>query len=234
MNHELIDGSVYFPKQSILCMSDLHLGYEAELRAKGVQIPSTEYSILKRRIGKILSSCNPKIIVLNGDVKHSFGRISDDEWRQVREVLELFSDSEIIIVKGNHDVMLEPVTRKMTLSILSSYVNDGILFLHGDEEPKDDFSEIHTIVIGHVHPAITISRGPRSELVKCYLRGQYKGRDLVVLPSMFSLTEGVDVLDEPLNTPLVDDVDSFLVDILVDGLTMNFGTVRDVRNLNES
>jgi len=228
-----IDGAVFFPKSKTLVLADLHLGYEAEMRAKGVHVPSQEFLVLYRRIVKILAHTKPKTVVVNGDFKHSFGHISDSEWRSARQLLELLTkDRNVVLIVGNHDPVLFPIAEKFGVALQREYLVDDMLILHGDKLPQTT-KEFSCIVIGHEHPAISVSDGVRSELVKCYLVGTWKNKDLIVLPSMFSLTEGTDVLSEQFLSPFLSNVNDFFVYALSEGEVLPFGTVKDVKQLRK-
>lgn len=232
MPYELIGGAIYFPDRKVLAMADLHLGYEAELRRKGVMIPANEFRMLHKRISRILSKTKPKMVVVCGDFKHSFGTITDAEWRQAVKIMELLTrDSEVILITGNHDIMLGPIARVKGFRTENSWKEADILFMHGDKLPLGEEKGAKTIVIGHQHPAIGISKGARKEVVKCYLVGSWKRRKLIVLPSMFSLSEGSDVLREKIITPFIRQVANLKVFALSGGDILYFGKVSDVRTL---
>ncbi len=229
MQHVFIDGSVWFPEERILAFADLHLGYEADLRSKGVFVPGNEFASLRQRLIRTVTCTEPRTIVIDGDFKHAFGRISDAEWRHAGQLLDiLLQHAKVVLVAGNHDPLLGPLAEKNGLQVVPLFVSDGIAFFHGDALPKS-VPDVETVVIGHEHPAVTVRDGPRAERVKCYLVGTWKGKELIVLPSMFSLTEGTDVLTMPLNSPFLDDISKFSVHVLSDGETLYMGTVKDLR-----
>lgn len=230
---QFIDGAAYFPENGVLAVADLHIGYEAELRAKGAYLPTQEVAMLRKRLSRILARTKPRVVVVNGDFKHSFGRVSDGEWRGAKQVLKLLGDGrEVVLVIGNHDPVLFPIAKKYGVQTAKEYRVGDTLFVHGDNLPETTES-YERVVIGHEHPAITISDGVREELVKCYLVGSWEDKELVVLPSMFSLTEGTDVLSERLMSPFLLDVSSFTVHALVNGEALAFGTVEDVRGIRD-
>ncbi len=230
---QFIDGAVFFPETRVLAIADLHLGYEAELRSKGVYLPSQEAEVLLKRLARILSHTKPRTVVVNGDFKHAFGRVSDAEWRHAKRVLEVLSKNrEVVLVVGNHDPVLFPIAEKFGATLTEEFLVGKTLFVHGDKLPVST-AAYERIVIGHEHPAISISDGVRSELVKCYLVGSWQGKELLVLPSMFSLTEGTDVLSGKFLSPFLSDVSTFSVHALVDGKALAFGTVRDVERLGK-
>lgn len=231
--YELIDGAIYFPSLKLLALSDLHVGYEADLRRKGMRFPAKEFPVLERRVKKILAKTMPEKIVINGDFKHEFGRINNDEWRQAKKLMDLMlSYGEVVLIAGNHDVMLGPLAGSKGLKIEKYHIEQDILFMHGDKLPEADvLKEAKTIIIGHQHPAIGITYGARTEVVKCYLKGSYKRKKLIVLPSMFSLTEGADLLKEKIISPFLNKIDNFDVIALIEGEILPFGKVKDIRKL---
>jgi metallophosphoesterase superfamily enzyme len=86
------------------------------------------------------------------------------------------------------------------------------------------------IIIGHEHPAISFSER-REEKFKCFLKGTWKGKTLIVQPSLTQIHAGSDVLREQYLSPfLKDGVENFEVWVLAD-TTRYFGKVKDIREL---
>lgn len=146
---------------------------------------------------------NSKIIdevVLLGDLKHEFGRIMKSEWQEVISFIGYLSSrcGKIVIVKGNHDVFTESITRKKGIEIKDYYIINDIAFVHGDRELEDSEiydSNIKYWIMGHGHPAVRISDGMKEEKYKCFLTGKYKGKEIIIVPSFFSVNEGTDARD---------------------------------------
>jgi hypothetical protein len=67
--------------REILVISDIHVGYEEALNKQGILIPRLQFRDIAQRLEKIISKRKFKIIVVNGDLKHEFGKISAQEWR---------------------------------------------------------------------------------------------------------------------------------------------------------
>src|SRR3989344_3561656 len=112
---QMVDVGLYIPQQSCLILADPHLGYDEALNSKGVLVPRTHFKQTTARLEKILAQLpHLKKIIINGDLKHEFGTILPTEWRNTRrfvEFLKKYAD-EIVIIKGNHDVILGPLVRK--------------------------------------------------------------------------------------------------------------------------
>ena len=107
----------------ILVVGDFHIGYEEYLNKQGIFIPRFQIKDVKRRLKLILDKIKPKIIVINGDLKHEFGNISKQEWNDISELLNLMSEyGKIILIQGNHDPILEPIANKKNLDLKKYFV----------------------------------------------------------------------------------------------------------------
>ena len=82
------DYGLWFEKERAFVIADLHLGYEAEARAEGAGVPSTQYKIIEKRIEAILKRYEPTRLVIAGDLKHSLGRNRRQEWNEVNGLLD--------------------------------------------------------------------------------------------------------------------------------------------------
>src|SRR3989344_7606614 len=96
-----------------LFVSDLHIGLEESINKQGILIPRFQFSELKERIRKLLTK-EIKVIVITGDLKHEFGTISEQEWRHTIQIIDLMLENsrKVVLVKGNHDTILEPIAKK--------------------------------------------------------------------------------------------------------------------------
>ena len=67
-------------------------------------------------------------IIINGDIKHEFGTISEQEWRHTLRLLDFLSRycDEVILIKGNHDMILGPIAKKRNVKVLEYYVAEPI------------------------------------------------------------------------------------------------------------
>jgi len=209
-NIEIHDLALFLKEHNTLIIADLHIGYEEALNKQGVLIPRFQFKDMIKRLEKIFSHFDNKFdtIIINGDLKHEFGRISDQEWRDTLKMLDFLGThaKKLVLIKGNHDTILGPIAKKRNLDIIDEYQLGEILVAHGDVIKEDWFTKkrnIQTIIIGHEHPAISLQDGPRKEKYKCYLRGLFRKKKLIVQPSLFLVTEGTDVLKEKTLSPFL-------------------------------
>lgn len=227
-NFKIVDLALCY--KDILIIGDLQLGFESVLHKQGVLVPPFQLKDILKRLDKIFSQVNVKKIVINGDVKHEFGTISDQEWSEILQLFDylLKKVDEIVLVKGNHDLVLDPIARKRNIKVVESYSVDDVMILHGH---KVISSLSKTLVVGHEHPAISFPQRP-GEKYKCFLAGKWKGSKLIVLPSFNPLVEGSDVMKEKFLSPfLKDGIENFDVYVVEEDDVLHFGKIKDVKKL---
>ncbi len=225
------DLSLFLKKERISIISDIHIGYEEELNEKGILIPRFQQKDLLNKIEEILKKIKPLKIIINGDLKHEFGTISETEWRNTFQFLDLIKKycEEIILIKGNHDTILEPIAIKRKLSIKDYYKINDYYIIHGNKIPNSkEFKESKVIIIGNEHPAISLKHELRSETYKCFLKGKFRNKILIVLPSFNPITEGTNILKEELLSPFLhQDLRNFNVYIIGDKV-YDFGKIKNI------
>lgn len=199
VKYEFIDKALWFPEQKILVISDLHIGFEDWLNASGIFLPRFQFKQIFEDLKKIFSTAGKvQEVIINGDLKHEFGLISDQEWYETQEILDFLKEKskKVVLVKGNHDSILEPIARRKEIEIRDFYVKNDVCFMHGGRLFSEALEKkIKILVLGHRHPAIVLSDRYKQERYKCFLAGKWKGKNVVVLPSFFPLVEGSDVLN---------------------------------------
>src|SRR3989338_3581600 len=249
---EIVDLALYF--DYTLVIADVHIGYEEALNKQGVLVPRLQFEEIVKRMESILNKLKGRKIhriIVNGDLKHEFGTISEQEWRNTLKFLDLLARhcDEVILVKGNHDTILGPIARKRNVKVVDYYLidyntneynderpltkknkNNKTIIIHGDRIPeKKVLQQAGTVLIGSEHPAISIKEGPRTETYKCFLKGRYKGRILIVQPSFNTIIEGTNMLrDEILSPFLRQNLANFEV-YAVEDKVYDFGKLKDLR-----
>jgi len=212
--------------KNILIIGDLQLGYEEYLAKHGYYIPRFQYQDIKEHLQKLLKETQATTLIINGDIKHEFGTITEQEWRDVLRIIDSVDKSiKIIFIKGNHDLALGPIARKRGIDMVDYYNIDDITITHGDKILLDTRK---TIIIGHEHPAISFP-GRNDEKYKCFLKGTWKNHELLVLPAFSPINQGTNILNnQPLSPYLKQDIDNFEVYIIEDK-TYYFGTIKKIK-----
>jgi len=135
-----------------------------------------------------------------------------------------------VLIKGNHDKILGPIAKKRNVKDVDYFVISEVLVVHGDKiNEKIVTNKIKKIIIGHEHPAISVGDGTRVEKYKCFLKGKFKGKELIVQPSFNLVTEGSDILKEKVLSPfLKQDLSNFEVFVVSDKV-YEFGKIKDIK-----
>ncbi len=198
---KIIDLGLYLAKHKTLVIADSHIGYEESLQKKGVLVPMLQFKDILKRLEKIFSSVDVEQIVFNGDINNEFVTNTRQEWIETIDLLDfLEKKAKVVLIKGNHDTILRPIAMKKNLEV-KDYAVIGDFFITHGHKIFDIPKEIKTIITAHEHPAITLKEGGRYERYKCFLKGNYKGKHLIVIPSLLQVTQGTDVLKEKVLSP---------------------------------
>lgn len=235
---ELIDLCLYFRKEKLLVLGDVHFGYEENLNKRGVMIPRHQFVEVMKKIENIIKNLEIDFVVFNGDIKHEFGTISETEWRHSIRLLDLLlkHSKKVIFIKGNHDKILGPIAKKRNVEVAKYYTAGESYICHGHKIPDDkDYLSAKNVIVGHEHPAVTLNKDGRSETFKCFLKGKFEGNNLVVMPSFNLVTEGTNVLKDKLLSPFLNKLgkkilgfDAYLVS---DGTVYPFGKLKNLKAL---
>lgn len=229
----MADLGIFIREEKTLILSDFHMGYEESLNKQGIFIPRHQYADTIKRLENLLAKFpGIKNIVITGDLKHEFGTISQQEWRDVFGIIALLQKhcEKLVILRGNHDTVLQSMLKQKSIDVKTDFCIDDFAILHGDEIPADiNVLKKKIFVIGHAHPAIKLTDSFTSEKVKCFLKGKWGGRTLIVLPSFNLITEGSDVLTEKSISPFLNNIEDFEVWAVAGSeKVMYFGKIVDV------
>ncbi|MFC1685748.1 metallophosphoesterase [Nanoarchaeota archaeon] len=248
---EAVGAALWIDKLKILIIGDVHIGYEEALSKRGLAIPRLQFKESMNNIREILECVGkPEIIVINGDLKHEFGEISDQEWFETSKFLDFLikNSSKVYLIKGNHDTILAPIAKRRGLEIVDYTCFDlkekakkksifdikpqkikSFCVLHGDKVWKDkSVNNVDLLIMGHEHPAITLEEGPKREKYKCFLSGKMKKQRLIIAPSFLPISVGVDMRGSKFHSPyLKGNLDNFEVFVVGDKV-YRFGKLKNL------
>src|SRR3989344_5375390 len=225
---EIIDLGLFIKKTKSLIIGDMHIGSGEAFEESGMLIPVYSFKDIIDRLTKIIDKVKPREIIICGDLKHEFGRISNQEWREILQLIDFLKEkANLVIIKGNHDAILEPVVRKRGIKLVDFYKIGNITLLHGDKVILNAL-DCKIIIMGHEHPAVTIKDGVKREKYKCFLKGEWNDKILIVLPSFNLLSEGSDITKGKMLSPFLNqDLGNFEVYVIEDKI-YNFGKVKNL------
>ena len=186
-------------EKKVLVIGDLHLGYLEKLRNSGVLILGNSFDDVLNELDLIFEKVeNIDKIILLGDIKHEFGKISNEEWKEIGKLLKYLKNKteNLIVIKGNHDKNMKVIVENAGLKMINYYLDGNFAFMHGDKDfPEVWDKKIKFWVMGHGHPAVRINDGVKEEKYKCFLRGKFNKKEIIIVPSFFGINEGSDPRD---------------------------------------
>lgn len=140
-------------------VSDLHIGLEAGLGARGITVQSSLMREMQQELLSLMSKENAAGLVLLGDIKNTVGAtISRQEWDDIPAFFKDLSSAadEVYLVPGNHDSNIRHlIPGSVNVATSKGMVIGDTLFVHGHSMPSDTRSHVHRIVMGHVHPVFS-------------------------------------------------------------------------------
>jgi hypothetical protein len=187
-----------------LVVGDLHLGLEWELRERGIAI-KPQWEDMRNKLFDLLNSHSVNKLIILGDLKHNVPKASRGEYRKLPKLLKEISECwEVIIIKGNHDGLLEELLSG-SFKVLKSFQLGRVLFAHG--HTIVDPGGYKFLILGHNHPCVEFSDelgyGPRepvwmrSKLNKFGMEyfGISRSPTLIIVPAFNEMLSGT-----PLNS----------------------------------
>jgi hypothetical protein len=161
-------------KKEWICVADLHLGIEVQLRRSGFNIPTQSPKMLSSL--ESLSSIADRLIIL-GDLKHRIPAVSYREDKEIPPFMRRLGEmyEEVVVVAGNHDGGISAVLpgEVKKISGAGTLIEDTG-FVHGHVWPSKASMSGRRLVMGHIHPSVLLidSIGSKSN-EKCWLRSGF-------------------------------------------------------------
>lgn len=237
-NARIVDTLPILEIKNALVIADLHLGYEIAMTEYGVMIPKVQLSEEVEMLKKAMEKSNANILIINGDLKHEFGRSDYHEYKEVKTFLEKARKhfEKIVVVKGNHDNYIENILKRFkNIEVCNEFEFNNFYFLHGHKETLKIFKK-QNIVLAHEHPAILLEHEYSKEKIPCFLYGRIRGINIIVLPPFSSLAGGSEINILPkheLLSPILKqiDVDKLKAIGVSEAGLLKFPEIRVMRNV---
>lgn len=167
----LPEKAIFWPRKSMLLISDLHLGKALHFRKAGIPLPRNAESKDFIKMAKLFAEFEAEKVVFLGDLFHSS---HNQDWDNFGVFLQHNSSSQHILVQGNHDILKKHHYRRYGISLYTqSYLERPFYFTHHPQEtvPTDWYN-----LAGHVHPAVRLQGNGRQGLkLPCFWFGENAG-----------------------------------------------------------
>jgi len=140
-------GALWWPDQSVLCVSDLHLGKSERMARRGGSIlPPYEIIDTLTRLQTDLDATNPQTVICLGDSFDDLGAALALPEDAALWITRLQAGRSWIWIEGNHD----PGPIDLGGSHLAEYTNGPLTFRHiAEHRAQGEIS-------GHYHPKTSL------------------------------------------------------------------------------
>ena len=146
----LPDKTLLLTAESVLVLSDLHLGKATHFQQHGLSIPSEVAKADLRRLDKLLDQYTPAQVVIAGDLFHATINL---EWTWFTAWIQGWNHIDFHLIKGNHDRFPDTIYTEAGLIVHQNQLNlHSARIIH---QPAMETGNKLTIS-GHIHPGIKV------------------------------------------------------------------------------
>ena len=177
----LPDNALWWPATRTLFIADLHLGKAATFRARGVPVPGGTTQENLHRLSRLVAAHGAERLVILGDFLHAAESQTPGVLAALRTWRALHATLEIVLVRGNHDSHAGDPPASLGIAVVDEphLLGPFACCHHPRRHPT------HTVLAGHVHPAVQL-RGPGRDALRLPCFSAEPG--LVVLPAFGEFT----------------------------------------------
>jgi DNA ligase-associated metallophosphoesterase len=173
------DGALYWPREGLLAVADLHLEKGSSYARRGVLLPPYDTAATLGRLAFVMSRYAPRVVIALGDSFHDgdgAGRVAAAD-RAALAALQRGRDW--IWIAGNHD---RRPADGVGGGCAGAIAIDGLMFRH---EPTGAAGEI----AGHLHPVARVSNRGHTVSRRCFA----VDRTRLIMPAFGAFAGGLNV-----------------------------------------
>ncbi len=181
--------AVYWPREEMLIIADIHFGKAASFRAQGVPVPRGTTTQNLDALDALMALHDTAQIMFLGDFLHARAAHAPATlaamlgWRHAHRELRL------VLVRGNHDRHAGDPAAALGIEMADEPYQVGpFAFCHHPDITADGY-----VLAGHVHPVYLLSSRLDSLRLPCFLAGESR----MILPSFGAFTGGFVVSPKP-------------------------------------
>lgn len=156
-----VEKCLWWEKHQSLFIADVHFGKSNHFRKAGIGVPFQLMREEVLRLQKVVDKYQPRHLVFMGDLFHSEYNRSVEVFA---EWLYGLKNTEVSLIMGNHDIMLDEVYDTLGLQQSESLLIEDLLFTH-DAITETSYYNIYA----HLHPGIRLyGKGRQTHSFPCF------------------------------------------------------------------
>lgn len=178
----LADKAVYWPRERMLIVADIHFGKAASFRAMGIPVPRGTTTENLDKLDALMALHGVERILFLGDFLHARAAHANATLTAMLAWRARHPNLELLLVRGNHDKHAGDPALALRMTVVDEPYNVApFSFCH-----HPDIEAPGYVMAGHVHPAYVLSTRVDSLRLPCFLAGAAR----MILPSFGSFTGG--------------------------------------------
>ncbi|MEZ4803144.1 MAG: ligase-associated DNA damage response endonuclease PdeM [Gelidibacter sp.] len=142
--------ALFWKRENMLVLSDLHIGKTAHFRKAGIAIPSQILQNDLKRLELLIENFDVETVLFVGDLFHAEINKDMDEfinWKQK------FNNIKFELIKGNHDRLKDSFYQTLEISTFKTHKDMlPFRFVHDANHCNDQTF----CISGHTHPGVVI------------------------------------------------------------------------------
>jgi DNA ligase-associated metallophosphoesterase len=177
--------AMYWQREKMLLVSDLHLGKATHFRKGGIAVPKALREVNWDKLASLLLDFQPERVLFLGDLFHSE---LNAEWDDFCQLTAQFSKVQFELVPGNHDILFAQHYEEARLMVHPTVLEIApFLFSH---HPLSDIPNHCYNLCGHIHPSVCLRGNGRQMLrLPCFYFSENQG----ILPAFGAFTGTAEV-----------------------------------------
>lgn len=173
--------ALYWPRERLLAVADIHFGKAGAFRAHGVPVPHGTTQENLAALDAALAAVDVAHLIFLGDFLHAQAAHAATDallaWRARHAGLR------VTVVRGNHDRHAGDPAAQLALDIVDEpYHVAPFAFCHHPDFPAGTGH----VIAGHIHPVYRLSDGRDALRLPCFVAGVQR----TVLPAFGAFTGG--------------------------------------------
>ncbi|MFP5391373.1 MAG: ligase-associated DNA damage response endonuclease PdeM [Gammaproteobacteria bacterium] len=185
----LPEKALYWPRERMLVIADIHFGKAASFRALGVPVPRGTTTENLDRLDALMAVHGARQIVFLGDFLHARAAHATATLAAMLAWRQRHAELALILVRGNHDRHAGDPAVALRMQVVDEPYRVGpFAFCHHPDiaDGDGDAPGAGYVLAGHVHPAYVLATRVDSLRLPCFL----EGRTRMILPSFGAFTGG--------------------------------------------
>jgi len=174
--------ALFWPREKMLLVADIHFGKAASFRALGIPVPRGTTTENLASLDALIAAYGVQHIVFLGDFLHAKAAHASSTLRAMLAWRARHPQLRLTLVRGNHDRHAGDPSVQLRIDMVDEPHTVGpFSFCH-----HPDLQAPGYVLAGHVHPAYRLSSGWESMRLPCFVFGERRA----ILPSFGAFTGG--------------------------------------------